>query len=77
MNRDYRFTATANGVAIDKIKGNDLAQFNIEYARFRSSWYLIALAITTITGYGWALTVKVVCLAFKFFHGMQLTRPSM
>ena len=74
MNRDYQLTANAHGFTIDKIKGDDLAKFPIEYARFRSSWYLIALAIITITGYGWALAIKVVYLALVFLYELQLTK---
>lgn len=60
MDRDYRVTAKTYGVTIQKVKGDDLADFRIERARFRSSGYLITLAITTIIGYGWALDRKVV-----------------
>lgn len=60
MDRDYRVIAKANGVTIQKVKGDDLADFRIERARFRSSGYLITLAIATIIGYGWALETKVV-----------------
>lgn len=60
MDRDYRVTAKAYGITIEKVKGDDLADFQIERARFRSSGYLITLAIATIIGYGWALDTKVV-----------------
>lgn len=60
MDRDYRVTAKAYGVTIEKVKGDDLANFRIERARFRSSGYLVTLAIATIIGYGWALDTKVV-----------------
>ena len=62
MDRDYRVTAKAYGVTIEKVKGDDLANFQIERARLRSSRYLITLAIATIIGYGWALETKAVRL---------------
>lgn len=60
MNRDYRLTAKDQGITTNKVQGDDLTKFNIEYARFRSSWYTLAVAIVAITGYGWALATKVV-----------------
>lgn len=60
MDIDYRVTAKAYGVTIEQVKGDDLAEFRIETARFRSSGYLITLAIATTIGYGWALDTKVV-----------------
>lgn len=60
MDRDYRVTAKANGVTIQKVEGDDLAEFRIESARFRSSGYLITVAIVSVFGYGWALDTKVV-----------------
>ena len=71
MDRDYRVTAKAYGITIEKVKGDDLAEFQIERARFRSSGYLITLAIATIIGYGWALDTKVVRrpTSPKLLHG--------
>jgi len=60
MNRDYRQVAEAHGMVIDRVRGDNLSGFPIEQARFRSSWYLIGLAVATITGYGWSLTARVV-----------------
>lgn len=60
MNRDYRHVAKVHGIAIDRIKGDDLSKFPVESARFRSSWYMICVAVATITGYGWSLTARVV-----------------
>lgn len=61
MDRDYRVTAKAHGFTIEKAKGDDLAEFRIERARLRNSWYFVALAIASIAGYGWALHAEVVC----------------
>lgn len=73
MDRDYRVTAKAYGVTIEKVKGDDLASFRIERARFRSSGYLVTLAIATIIGYGWALDTKVVRKPSspKYLQGMN------
>ncbi|MCJ1265605.1 hypothetical protein MMC22_005485 [Lobaria immixta] len=76
MDRDYRVTAKANGVTIQKVEGDDLAEFRIESARFRSSGYLITVAIVSVFGYGWALDTKVhfgVPLVLQFFIGASIT----
>lgn len=76
MDIDYRVTAKAYGVTIEQVKGDDLADFRIETARFRSSGYLITLAIATTIGYGWALDTKVhvaIPLVLQFFIGASIT----
>ena len=60
MDRDYRVTAKTFGFTIEKAKGDDLAEFRIERARFRNTWYFVTLAVITIVGYGWALRSEVV-----------------
>lgn len=60
MDRDYRVTAKAFGFKIEQAKGDDLAEFHIERARFQNSWYFVTLATATIVGYGWALYAEVV-----------------
>lgn len=61
MDRDYRTIAKYYDFAVDRIKGDDLSKFNIERARFRSSWYFLASTTMSVAGYGWALAYKVVC----------------
>ena len=60
MNRDYRLTAKRYGFEVNVVKGDDLARFHIERARFRSVWYFVIIAAATITGYGWALDNRIV-----------------
>ncbi|KAL8831706.1 MAG: hypothetical protein Q9191_000716 [Dirinaria sp. TL-2023a] len=64
MDRDYRTTAKSYNFPIDRVKGDDLTKFHIERARFRSSWYLLASTVVCVTGYGWTLASKAVCLLF-------------
>ena len=60
MNRDFKITTKAHGIAVNTQKGSEAADFPIEKARFRSSWLLITIAIATITGYGWSLEYSTV-----------------
>lgn len=55
MDRNYDKTAKEIGHIIDRFSGDDLNYFPIEKARARSSWYLLAISICTLVGYGWAL----------------------
>ena len=54
-NYDYRATARSHNLEIDKVKGDDLANFPIEKARLRTVWVYIIVASTATIGYGWAL----------------------
>ncbi|KAF7561984.1 hypothetical protein G7046_g2152 [Stylonectria norvegica] len=72
LDRDYRKTAKAQGVVIDRRKGDDLSGFPIEYARLRTSKYFIAACAPLIAGYGWALEARVhmaVPLVLQFWIG--------
>lgn len=60
MNRDYRLTARDHKILINSISGDDLTNFPIEKARFRSIWYYISLSGICTTGYGWALLSRTV-----------------
>ena len=62
MDRDYRAIAKIYDFPVDRVKGDDLSRFRIERARFRSSWYFLASTVASVTGYGWALASKVVCI---------------
>lgn len=55
MNRDYCLTARDHNIVINAISGDDLTDFPIEKARFRSIWYSISVSGVCTTGYGWAL----------------------
>lgn len=60
MNRDYRLTARDHNIVINAISGDDLTDFPIEKARFRSIWYSISVSGACTTGYGWALHSRTV-----------------
>ncbi|CAO1606246.1 hypothetical protein XANCAGTX0491_009747 [Xanthoria calcicola] len=40
---------------IDKVSGDDLNHFPIEKARARGSWYILAVYLCALAGYGWAI----------------------
>lgn len=60
VNRDYRITAQANGMVIDRLRGDDLSVFPIEHARLRTSKFAIAICAPLIAVYGWVLQLKTV-----------------
>ena len=55
MDWNYKVTARAVGHTIDKVSGDDLDHFPIERARARGSWYLLAVYICSLAGYGWSV----------------------
>lgn len=61
LDRDYRHTAKASGIAIDTVRGDDISRFPIEKARLRSIFYPITAGLIALLGYGWSLEKKVVC----------------
>ena len=63
MNRDYAIVARENNYTIDRIKGDNLAEFPIEKARLRSVWYLLVVVVLAIAGYGWSIFARAVCPA--------------
>lgn len=60
MNRDYRLIAQEHNIVIDAVSGDDLTNFPIEKARFRSIWYTIAISGVCTIGYGWAIHSRTV-----------------
>ncbi|ROV96974.1 hypothetical protein VSDG_04160 [Cytospora chrysosperma] len=72
VNRDYRITAKANGMVIDRLGGDDLSAFPIEHARLRTHKYAIAICAPLIAVYGWVLQLKTnmaVPLVLQFLIG--------
>ncbi|KAI4906412.1 hypothetical protein J4E90_010631 [Alternaria incomplexa] len=69
MDYNYRLTAKANNIIVDKVVGDDLAKFPIEKARSRLWWFLIPTSTAVIAGYGWVLRKEIVsrvhCLHFR------------
>ena len=60
MTRDYKVTAKAAGVIVDRSAGDDLSKLHIEAARLRSAWWVIGAALVCILVYGWTLHTKIV-----------------
>ena len=55
MDWNYKMTARQIGLTIDKVSGDDLNHFPIERARARGSWYILAVYLSALAGYGWAI----------------------
>lgn len=55
MDFNYKATARKAGHTIDKVSGDDLDEFPIERTRARGSWYLLAVYICGLAGYGWSV----------------------
>ncbi|KAI0376959.1 MFS general substrate transporter [Hypomontagnella monticulosa] len=75
IDRDYRKTAEARNLSIDKRRGDDISKVPIEYARLRTNKYYIALCAPLIAGYGWILQFKVhmaVPLVLQFLIGFTM-----
>ena len=58
MNWNYRTTARSINHTIDKVSGDDLLDFPIERARARGSYYLLAIYIASLAGYGWSVQAR-------------------
>lgn len=58
MDRNYKATARSIGHTIDKVSGDDLNDFPIERARARGSYYLLAIYIAALAGYGWSVQAR-------------------
>ena len=60
IDRDYRLIAQHYGLPVEKVKGDDLAQFPIEEARTRSIFLPLAITTAAVIGFGWTLEARVV-----------------
>lgn len=58
MDWNYKATARSVGHTIDKVSGDDLNNFPIERARARGSYYLLAVYIAALAGYGWSVEAR-------------------
>ena len=73
---DYRQTARAHDLSIDRVRGDDLSEFPIEKARLRTVWLYISVSATATLGYGWALEYRThlaAPLAMQFLIGLAVT----
>jgi len=60
MNWDYRRIAKDYGLVIDKVAGDNMSQFPIEKARYRSIWFPVIVSSMCTVGYGWSLHARIV-----------------
>lgn len=58
MDWNYRITARKIGHTIDKVSGDDLRCFPIERTRARGGFYLLAIYICVLVGYGWSIVAQ-------------------
>ena len=58
MDWNYKATARSIGHTIDKVSGDDLHNFPIERARARGTYYLLAIYIAALAGYGWSVQAR-------------------
>jgi len=75
LDRDYKHTARKYGFPVDRKKGDDLTEFPIEKARFRSTFIPLAVVCCALVAYGWCLHFKVhfaVNLVLQLLLGMSL-----
>jgi len=73
---NYKHTARKLGLRIDKVKGDDLAEFPIEDARTKGCAYLLVLSLGIMVGYGWSVQKGVhvaAPLIFQFAQGLLST----
>jgi len=75
LNRDYKLTAKAHNIVIDKLRGDDLSKFPIEKARLRSVWFFVILCAICIAGCGWSVNKKMVRFLSSVSFKLGLVRP--
>jgi len=60
LDRDYRIIAKRYGITVDEVRGDDMTEFPIEKARYRSIVVPSIGIVGCIIGVGWALQAGVV-----------------
>jgi hypothetical protein len=55
MDHNYKHAAAKIGFMVDRVSGDDLANFPIEEARSRGCAYLLVLSFGVMLGYGWSI----------------------
>ena len=63
MDWNYKMTAKSINFAVDKVRGDDLDKFPIEFARVRLSEVILLLRAASVIAYGWTLQQKIVSRA--------------
>lgn len=73
---NYRHVAAAAGLSVDRVRGDDVAQFPIEKARSRGSVKIILVSMCVVIGYGWVVERGVhpaVPLVMQAYLGCKCT----
>ncbi|PTD02821.1 Quinidine resistance protein 1 [Fusarium culmorum] len=65
LDRDYRMTARKHGININFRAGENIDNFPIEEARFRSIWCLISIGTISLISYGWTMHFQVVSAKYR------------
>jgi MFS family permease len=76
MDRNYKHTAAKIGFMVNRVSGDDLANFPIEQARSRGCAYLLVLSFGVMLGYGWSIerhAPVAIPLILQFFQGFLAT----
>lgn len=76
MDWNYKKVAAAEGLPIDRKKGDDIGKFLIEKARSRGSITIILLSLGVVIGYGWLVARHVhpaALLVFQAYLGCRCT----
>lgn len=76
MDRNYAHTAEKTGIAVDRVRGTDVAAFPIAAARARGSHVLVVASTAGFVGYGWAVQRRAhpaVSLVLQYFLGTLCT----
>jgi MFS family permease len=76
MDHNYKHTAAKIGFMVDRVSGDDLANFPIEQARSRGCAYLLVLSFGVMLGYGWSIerhAPVAIPLILQFFQGFLAT----
>lgn len=76
MDRNYKHVAKQEGLAIDRVRGDDVRHFPIEHARSRWSVTTIAVSTCFVVGYGWVVQQRIhpaVPLLFQAYLGCKCT----
>ncbi len=74
MDYNYKTVARQIGWQIDKVAGDDLLHFPIEWTRARGSYALLMLSTAVLLGYGWSVTRHAhlaIVLALQFMQGFS------
>lgn len=73
---NYRYTARQSGLPLEKVEGDDFANFPVEKARSRGCSWLLVLSFGVVVGYGWSIQKEAhvaIPLTLQFFQGFIAT----